>query len=122
MVKCQYLAYHFNREDLTTNVGQIDKEVERLLHNVKVPGSKKRPIKIYGDGNYLARVGSMFAYGSEEYHLDVRLRIVMELVMHRDYYLDAEKMAMGWPSGQTPHPTPVQIAQYSESFVGEVLT
>ena len=39
------------------------------------------PIFVGGDDNCLSRCGSLLAYGSEMYHLDIRLRIAIEFIL-----------------------------------------
>ena len=38
-------------------------------------------------GNCLSRTGSLFAYGTEQYHADIRLRISMEMIQYKEYYM-----------------------------------
>ena len=44
------------------------------------------PRKIYGDGNCLYRTISLACYGSQSYHLHLRLLNSIELILHRQYY------------------------------------
>lgn len=46
------------------------------------------PIQTVGDGNCLPRVGSLFAFGTEEHHVEIRVRIFMELCRFEDTYVD----------------------------------
>ena len=41
------------------------------------------PISVIGDGNCLPRTGSIFAYGTEEHHEEIRAKIIMEQVLHK---------------------------------------
>ena len=77
------------------------------------------PVVIEADGNCLARVGSLAAYGSEEHHLDIRLRIGLELINHRDLYLDEQYLSRGLAEGTMNAAT---IAQYSKSYIARRLT
>ena len=53
------------------------------------------PLKIYGDGNCLARCASMMAFGYQDNHVEMRTRIVMELALNLDTYLDDEFLKSG---------------------------
>ncbi|WAR13822.1 LOW QUALITY PROTEIN: VRTN-like protein [Mya arenaria] len=53
------------------------------------------PTNIYGDGNCLPRCGSVLIYGDEEKHLDIRARIIMELVVNEAKYLDDKFLEEG---------------------------
>lgn len=66
------------------------------------------PISIYGDGNCLPRCGSLLAYGTEERHLEMRARIVLELAVHKSHYLNNLVAAF--------------CAQYSDHFIGQELS
>jgi hypothetical protein len=67
------------------------------------------PGLIYGDGNCLPRCGSLFAYGTEENHIEIRKRIVLHLVQHKEVYLNSSNDAR-------------TFAMFSEFFSGEVLS
>lgn len=72
-------------------------------------------VSVYGDGNCLARCGSLIMYGDEKHHLDVRLRIVCELALNVDTYLDSIFLARGYSStkGENLH---VQYAMFSDHY------
>ena len=53
------------------------------------------PLKIYGDGNCLPRCASMMAFGDQDNHVEMRTRIVMELALNLDTYLDDEFLKSG---------------------------
>ena len=53
------------------------------------------PMLVKGDGNCLPRCGSLLAYGSEEYHHDIRIRIALELIMNKTLYLDSAYLCRG---------------------------
>jgi hypothetical protein len=66
------------------------------------------PCLIYGDGNCLPRCGSLFAYGTEEKHIEIRKRIVLHLVQHKEMYLNSNDART--------------FSMFSELFSGEVLS
>ncbi|CAG2242877.1 unnamed protein product [Mytilus edulis] len=49
------------------------------------------PMKIYGDGNCLCRTGSMYIFGSENNHIELRARVVVEMALQKDWYLVQDK-------------------------------
>lgn len=66
---------------ITTHKRTVDKASMSLVPNDD--GLENLfPCLIYGDGNCLPRCGSLFAYGTENKHLDIRARIVLHLVKY----------------------------------------
>ena len=51
--------------------------------------------KIYGDGNCLARCGSMLAFGTEEHFVELKVRMIVELVQNEQLYLDNDYLKVG---------------------------
>lgn len=45
-----------------------------------------RPIRVGADGNCLFRTVSKGLYGSESYHIELRLRAALEIALHSDSY------------------------------------
>ncbi|XP_070176029.1 uncharacterized protein [Littorina saxatilis] len=73
------------------------------------------PIKVYGDGNCLPRSASVLAFGHEDNHVEMRVRIAVEMALYRQFYL----------SNTMSHVVanlPKKSAMYSENYVGQVLT
>lgn len=100
---------------------RVDETASKLMPaDVPHLPSNSWPIMIFGDGNCLPRCGSLLAYGSEAYHLEIRLRIAIELILHRESYLDSVYLSRGLPAGEEM--TPEQIAHVSESYLGQHLT
>lgn len=74
---------------ITTHKRTVDKASMSLVPNDD--GLENLfPCLIYGDGNCLPRCGSLFAYGTENKHLDIRARIVLHLVKYNEIYLNAD--------------------------------
>ncbi|XP_071124219.1 vertnin-like [Mytilus edulis] len=61
------------------------------------------PTPVYGDGNCLCRSGSMYVFGYENQHIELRCRIIAEMVNNKDQYL----------SNRRNH----QYAQYTETLL-----
>lgn len=74
---------------ITTHKRTVDKASMSLVPNDD--GLENLfPCLIYGDGNCPPRCGSLFAYGTENKHLDIRARIVLHLVKYKEIYLNAD--------------------------------
>ena len=75
----------------TTIVGERltgDKMVWTLYQESSVSNFGQRfPVNVVGDGNCLPRTGSLLATGTQEHALEISVRIVCELVLHKDSYL-----------------------------------
>ncbi|KAL8577629.1 hypothetical protein ACOMHN_020238 [Nucella lapillus] len=50
------------------------------------------PISIEGDGNCLQRCAALLATGSEKAHVEMRVRIIVELAVNEQYYLNDENL------------------------------
>lgn len=83
------------------------------------------PAIVYGDGNCLPRAASVLCYGTEERHLEMRARIIKELVENEDKYLSDFHMSQGttcMSNSCTQHGIVKEFALFSEQFSGEKLT
>ncbi|OWF40046.1 uncharacterized protein LOC110464286 [Mizuhopecten yessoensis] len=78
------------------------------------------PIQIVGDGNCLPRVGSLFAFGNEMWHLEIRVRIFIELCLFEDTYLNDSYLNRGLETNKQTKSTATLIAQYSDVFTKDV--
>ncbi|VDH99491.1 Hypothetical predicted protein [Mytilus galloprovincialis] len=75
----------------------------------------KYPVCVKGDGNCLPRAGSVLANGNEESHLEVRTRMVIEIVTHEDVYLDEYYLNRG-TTGEDKHIVN-NLVMYSDSYI-----
>ena len=100
--------------------GTIDAIALNLLQGLDVPGQQKMPVAIQADGNCMPRVGSFLAYGTEAFHHDMRLRIAMELVLHRSEYLDSKYLSRGHNSDQGSSTSASDFALYSEFYSADL--
>lgn len=79
------------------------------------------PSIVYGDGNCLPRCASLFVYGHEENHYEMRARIIEELVRNEEIYLDDKYLKKG--SHPCAHKNvAIQFAMFSEHYTAEKLT
>ena len=71
------------------------------------------PLAIAGDGNCLPRCASVLVYGDEEHHNEMRARIILELVLAQEFYLDESFLQDGCQGSNV-------LATYS-MFSGQVV-
>ena len=67
-----------------------------------------QPIPIFGDGNCLPRCGSLFMCSHEERHVEMRVRIAVELAMNDELYLDDTFLSEG-TSKKRRHQFPIHM-------------
>ncbi len=70
------------------------------------------PIRICADGNCLPRCASMFSYHTEEFHEELRYRIIVELVRNAEFYLSSQLDEGGKTKSAEA------FAMFSECFTG----
>ena len=71
------------------------------------------PLAIAGDGNCLPRCASVLVYEDEEHHTEMRARIILELVLAQEFYLDESFLQDGCQGSNV-------LATYS-MFSGQVV-
>ena len=77
-------------------------------------------VRIYnGDGNCLPRCASLMAYGMQDHHDKMWIRIALELAIHMDMYLDNDLLQLGH---HVSDDLPKQYAMYSEQYLDQVFT
>ena len=100
----------------------VDEDALALLKDCGDIVNDCLPVIIRGDGNCLARCGSLLVYGNERFHRDIRLRIAIELITHSHLYLNAEYLQRGWDRKMKPLPTPTIYAMFSDHYCNQQLT
>jgi hypothetical protein len=63
------------------------------------------PVSIKADGNCLPRCGSLLAFGQEDFHKEMRVRIIMEFALHQETYLDSVYLSRGLDHHDAKLPT-----------------
>lgn len=106
------------RSDLSVRglKANIDATAQNLLPD-GIPGEDKVPVDITGDGNCLPRCASLLAFGSQDYHREIRLRIGLDMVINKSLYLNDNYLSLGLPPGKTL--TAQNIAQFSDFYCGD---
>lgn len=89
-----------NREICFNNQDVVDRVCHSLLMQSNISLVDMTPVHVEGDGNCLYRAISRALYGSEEHHLEIRYRTLVELVINKDEL--TQKMCSLF-SGNTPN-------------------
>ena len=97
--ECSDLADDMKRMDLCLFDGSIDRtrtdnKAKQILRGMEEYDGYQ-PIPIFGDGNCFPRCGSMFICGHEDRHVEMRVRIAVEMAMNDDVYLDDALLSEG---------------------------
>ncbi|CAC5387908.1 unnamed protein product [Mytilus coruscus] len=80
----------------------VDEWVEQTLTNdLRKLNQKSKSEETKGDETAFPRAGSVLANGNEESHLEVRTRMVIEIVTHEDVYLNEYYLNRG--TGEDKH-------------------
>ena len=105
------------REEWSGPAANFDDFTTDSLSVPLVPSdSPGTPIQIVGDGNCLPRTASLFLYGTQEHHEEIRYRILKELVEHSSFYLSKEL-----DRGGTVSAAARSFAMFSEFYTGQRL-
>lgn len=76
-------------------------QVSKTLLSHSFPSLGLKSIGVLGDGNCLPRSGSFLAFGNEDNHVEIRVRMVQELLLHDEFYLDDQSLAHGKQSASS---------------------
>ena len=94
--------------------------VSEALIGVRFVGM--RSVAVGADGNCLPRTASYISNGTESLHVEMRVRIVHELIAHRALYLEDAFLSRGLATEETRN-VALRYAQYSPWYVqGATLT
>ena len=112
------LQYHQNLCQTTCKPRlNVDTSAENLMPSDFIRRSAFVPVAVEGDGNCLARVGSVFAYKNQLHHCEIRARIVMELVLHKSLYLNPSHLRKGTScNDKQSSKLPFSYAMYSDLY------
>ena len=119
--KCTQLPYS-PLHHVEWNTIPIDENAKRLMPDDIPQLSDNQylvPVKVDADGNCLPHSGSFLATGNNQYHHDeLRVRIITELVMHKDLYLSGDYLRKGiHVTDRTASKLPCIYAMMSEKFI-----
>ena len=86
-----------NIEELGLSVDQTS----LLIYPNDVPeGTIRSPVHVRADGDCLPGTGSVFAFGTDASPYEMRLRIVIELALHEEFYLDGRNLKKGYDKAE----------------------
>ena len=132
MLKCHQIStsfINFEQSPQSVSIIQHKMDVDADAMDVypnDIPDARALyPCTIKADGNCLPSCGSVFGYGSDTNSAEIRVRIVTELVLNDDYYLDNKSLLKGTctDGGNSTKQLPKIYAQYSDMYVpGMTLT
>ena len=69
------------------------------------------------NGDCLPGTGSVFAFGTDCHTMEIRARIVMELVLYKDYYLTDSNLIKGLEVQKKLDETKKAFAFYSDEYI-----
>jgi hypothetical protein len=91
----------------------VDQNVMDLCPD-DIPSKKNiYPTIVRADGDCLPGCGSVFVYGDDSHATELRLRIILELVLHEDYYMERKHFEVATSSGKI-RDLRKSLAMYSE--------
>ncbi|KAL5010757.1 hypothetical protein ScPMuIL_013062 [Solemya velum] len=88
------------------------------LYPTDVPGSGVQyPVKVIADGNCMVGCGSIYAFGNDTHVAEIRARVVIELVLNEEYYLQEDNLKKGTDESTWTSTTKQAFAMYSEQYI-----
>ena len=82
-----------------------------------------RPITVTANGDCLPNAGSLFVYGDETHAEEIRARIIIELVLHKQLYLDPNHLRSLTNTDREANMLPTMFAIFSDYYIpGRKLT
>ena len=118
-IELSYALHSVPQRSVDIDASQRDPVAEALI-GVRFVGM--RSVVVGADGNCLPRTASYISNGTESLHVEMRVRIVHELIAHRALYLDDAFLSRGLATEETRN-VALRYAQYSPWYVpGETLT
>ena len=72
------------------------------------------PVNIVGDGNCGPRVASQVIFGNQKFHIEIRVRIALEMALHENYYLQEENLLKGFHNTDLGKDLTKCMAQFME--------
>ncbi|KAL5015984.1 hypothetical protein ScPMuIL_005573 [Solemya velum] len=99
-------------EGLTVDGHAID------MYPADVPEETVRyPVSVRADGDCLAATGSVFAFGQDDRPDEIRARVVIELAMNKEFYLNEDNLRQGLTEPRPKGHTIKAFTMYSELYV-----
>jgi hypothetical protein len=83
---------------------------------------RKEALSVVGDGNCLPRCGSIVAFGCEDKHLEIRTRMVVDMLVNEELYLEDKYLARGFTSKAPECGFASLFASFSDLYTMQELT
>ena len=74
---------------------EVDEDAMDLYPADTVQNEVLYPVNVVGDGNCLPYTGSIHGFGNDQHGIEMRVRIIVEAVMHKDQYLSQSYLERG---------------------------
>ncbi|XP_064649611.1 uncharacterized protein LOC135501423 [Lineus longissimus] len=103
-----------------SNLLKRDQKAERDIPNDMA--HRKKALNVLADGNCFPRCASLLAYGNEDHHVEMRVRIVIEMTMNEDTYLNDNYLGGGFNSKTPKCGLASLFASFSDIYTGQVIT
>jgi hypothetical protein len=88
------------------------------LYPSDVPGGGVRyPVKVIADGDCIVGCGSIYAFGNDKHVAEMRARVVIELALNEDYYLNEDNLKKGTDKSTWTSSIKTAFAMYSQEYV-----
>jgi hypothetical protein len=123
--KCQKICTDMEAYNDTTYRPELIEQTEQrtktdLVANSYLPSALKGPntsiLSVLGDGNCLPRCGSLVCFGVESGHIEMRGRIIVELVLHEHLYLQDSYLSDGFVPRKNESCSKM-FAMFSEEYI-----
>ena len=108
-IKTEEIIIHIPTSDMET----LDVNASDLLSEM-TDYNNLTPITIPPYGDCLPCSGSFYAFGNVEHHIEIRVRIAVELAIHSELYLDDQFLASGVNANYTPRT--ISYAMFSKLY------
>ena len=79
------------------------------------------PVIVRSDGDCLPGCGSVFVYGHDRNGDEMRVRIISELALHTNYYLDEDNLRKGFPSDGSEDSIKKTFAMFSADYIPDTV-
>ena len=127
-VKCYEISQSFSElptvpQSVTVLSSNLEVDIDAMdLYPNDVPDSRVLfPCIVPADGNCLPSSGSVFGYGCPDFSAEIRLRILCELALNEDTYLNNGFLLKGLPDNEKSRNLAKSYAMYSDMWVPGML-
>ena len=127
-VKCNEISQSFSElptvpQSVTVLSSNLEVDTDAMdLYPNDVPDSRVLfPCIVPADGNCLPSSGSVFGYGCPDFSAEIRLRILCELALNEDTYLNNDFLLKGLPDNEKSRNLAKSYAMYSDMWVPGML-